>query len=99
MRGLALISLAAVSWGTTGSVTTLLVARAGATPLVIGAARMVVGAAVLLALARAIAPLRIDRADRWRCLALGVCMAGYQAAYFSAVTLTGIAIAALIAIC
>ena len=39
------------------------------------------------------------RADRWRCLALGVCMAGYQAAYFSAVTLTGIAIAALIAIC
>ena len=99
MRGLALISLAAVSWGTTGSVTTLLVARAGATPLVIGAARMVVGAAVLLALARAAAPLRIDRADRWRCLALGVCMAGYQAAYFSAVTMTGIAIAALIAIC
>src|SRR5207245_2499204 len=76
-----------------------LVARAGATPLVIGAARMVVGAAVLLALARAAAPLRIDRADRWRCLALGVCMAGYQAAYFSAVTMTGIATAALIAIC
>jgi DME family drug/metabolite transporter len=99
VRGLALIALAAVSWGTTGSVTTLLVARAGATPLVIGAARMVVGAAVLLALARATAPLRVARADRWRCLALGVCMAGYQAAYFTAVTLTGIAIAALIAIC
>jgi drug/metabolite transporter, DME family len=98
-RGLALISLAAASWGTTGSVTALLVARAGATPLVIGAARMLVGAVLLLALARASAPLRVDRADRWRCLAVGVCMAGFQAAYFSAVTMTGIAVAALIAIC
>src|SRR2546427_323414 len=33
LRGLGLIALAAVSWGTTGSVTTLLVSRASATPL------------------------------------------------------------------
>src|SRR5881296_3889387 len=39
VRGLGLIALAAVSWGTTGSVTTLLVTRAEATPLVVGAAR------------------------------------------------------------
>src|SRR5437762_93122 len=38
VRGLGLIALAAVSWGTTGSVTTLLVTRAEATPLVVGVA-------------------------------------------------------------
>jgi len=98
-RGLALIALAAISWGTTGSVTAVLVERAGAGALVIGALRMVVAAALLLLLARAAGPLRIARADRWRCAALGVCMAAFQACYFSAVTMTGIAIAALIAIC
>jgi DME family drug/metabolite transporter len=94
-----LIALAAISWGTTGSVTAVLVAHAGATPLLIGAARMLIAAPLLLALARAAGPVRVARADRWRCLALGVCMAGFQAAYFNAVTRTGIAIAALIAIC
>ena len=38
-------------------------------------------------------------ADRWRCVVAGVCNAGFQAAYFTSVTLTGIAIAALLAIC
>jgi len=99
IRGLVLICLAAVSWGTTGSVTQVLVARAGATALLIGAARMVLAAVLLLLLARASGPVRIARADRWRCVALGICMAAFQACYFSAVTLTGVALAALIAIC
>ena len=98
-RGVALIGLAAVSWGTTGSVTAVLTARAGAGPLMIGAVRMLVAAALLLLLARALGPIRIARADAWRCVALGLCMAAYQACYFSAVTMTGVAIAALIAIC
>ena len=98
-RGLAFICLAAVSWGTTGSVTAVLVERAGAGALVIGAMRMVVAAVLLLLLARAGGPIRVARGDRWRCAALGVCMAAFQACYFSAVTMTGIAIAALIAIC
>jgi len=98
-RGLALIGLAAISWGTTGSVTAVLVERAGAGALLIGAMRMLVGAALLLLLARAGGPIRIARADRWRCGALGVCMAAFQVFYFSAVTMAGIAIAALIAIC
>src|SRR2546423_14856792 len=51
LRGLGLIALAAVSWGTTGSVTALLVARAEATPLVVGAARVLVAAVLLLAAA------------------------------------------------
>jgi len=98
-RGLLFICLAAISWGTTGSVTAVLVERAGAAALVIGAIRMLVAAGLLLLLARASGPIRIARADRWRCAALGVCMAAFQACYFSAVTMTGIAIAALIAIC
>lgn len=100
LRGLALITLAAVSWGTTGAVTTVLVARAGATPLVIGAVRMVIGAALLVAAARLAGRVAgASTADRWRCVAAGVFNAGFQAAYFTSVTLTGIAITALIAIC
>ena len=98
-RGLLFICLAAISWGTTGSVTAVLVERAGASALVIGAVRMLVAAVLLLLLARAGGPIRIAHADRWRCAALGVCMAAFQACYFSAVTMTGVALAALIAIC
>jgi drug/metabolite transporter, DME family len=107
LRGLALIALAAISWGTTGSVSTLLMSRAGATPLVVGAARMLVGA-VLLAAAAAITSrrpqavageLRPSGHDVWRWLALGACMAAFQATYFTAVTHAGIAVTALVAIC
>jgi DME family drug/metabolite transporter len=94
-----LICLAAISWGTTGSVTAVLVARTGTSGLVIGAVRMVVAAVLLLLLARASGPIRIRRAEVRRYVALGLCMAGFQASYFSAVTMTGVAIAALIAIC
>ena len=48
LRGILLIALAAVSWGTTGSVTTMLVAQGGGDPWIIGAARMWVAAALLL---------------------------------------------------
>jgi DME family drug/metabolite transporter len=103
--GIVLIGAAAVSWGTTGSVMTLLGRRAAASPLLVGTARLWI-AAVLLVLA---ALLSADRShtrrsrattgDLARCLLAGACMAGYQAAYFTAVTLSGIAVAALVAIC
>src|SRR5262245_37156417 len=98
--GLALIALAAVSWGTSGSVMTVLAERAAASPLLVGVARLWV-AAIVLVLAASLAPraLAIAPGDRWRCLAMGACMASYQAAYFTAVTLGGIAIVALVAIC
>jgi DME family drug/metabolite transporter len=97
---LALIALAAVSWGTTGSVTTVVVSQAGAGVLVIGAVRMLVAAALLVVIAWwASGSLRVDPADRRRCVVLGLCMAAFQVTYFSAVTLIGIAVAALIAIC
>jgi DME family drug/metabolite transporter len=107
-RGIVLIALAAVSWGTTGSVMTVLAARAAASPLLVGAARLWIAAALLIAAsaarsvpavggprpARAVAGLDIAR-----CVLAGACMAGYQAAYFTAVTLSGIAVTALVAIC
>ncbi|HSF06602.1 MAG TPA: EamA family transporter [Methylomirabilota bacterium] len=100
LAGLLLIALAAVSWGTTGSVTTILVQRHGAEPLVIGLARIVVAAALLLSAARlGGASLRLARADLGRCLLMGACMAAFQAAYFTAVVMTGIAVTALLAIC
>lgn len=100
LRGLALIALAAVSWGTTGAVSTVLVSRAGATPLVIGAVRMLIAAVLLVVTARALGGgHHATRGHRARCVLAGVCNAGFQAAYFTSVTLTGIAITALIAIC
>ena len=100
LRGLALIALAAVSWGTTGSVTTLRVSRASATPLLVGAARMLVGAVLLVTAARVVTgAIRPAAGEAWRCVALGICMALFQVTYFTAVTRAGIAVTALVAIC
>jgi drug/metabolite transporter, DME family len=98
--GLVLIPLAAISWGTSGSVMTVLAERAAANPLLVGVVRLWL-AAILLSLATSLTrrPFAIAPGDRWRCLAMGACMAGYQAAYFTAVTLGGIAVVALVAIC
>ena len=99
-QGLVLIGLAAVSWGTTGSVMTVLAERAAASPLLVGAARLWIAALLLLLNARMLGRWpAVAATDVWRCIAMGACMAGYQAAYFTAVTLSGIAVAALIAIC
>jgi drug/metabolite transporter, DME family len=89
-----------VSWGTTGAVTAILVQGAAANPLVIGAARLWVAAILLVLGARLVTgSMAVDRADRWACVAMGACMAAFQAAYFTAVTLAGIAVTALAAIC
>ncbi len=98
--GLILIALAAIFWGTSGSVMTVLAERASASPLLVGVARLWL-AAILLLLATWVTPgsFAVVPGDRWRCVAMGACMAGYQAAYFPAVTLSGIAIVALVAIC
>jgi drug/metabolite transporter, DME family len=79
---------------------TVLAERAAASPLLVGVARLWV-AAILLLLAAAARrrSLAAPPGDRWRWLAMGACMAGYQAAYFTAVTLSGIATTALVAIC
>jgi DME family drug/metabolite transporter len=81
-------------------VTTVLVRSADASPLLIGVARLWLAAALLAAATRFVAPpLGIDRADHWRSVLAGAAMAIFQAAYFTAVTLTGITVAALVTIC
>jgi DME family drug/metabolite transporter len=61
---------------------------------------MWLAAATLIALAGLVTGTAgVARRDVGRCLAMGACMAGYQVCYFTAVTLTGIAVTALIAIC
>jgi drug/metabolite transporter, DME family len=98
--GFLLIGLAAVSWGTTGSVMSVLASRAAASPLLVGLARMWIAAVLLLAAVGAMSkPAGFSRLDRRRSVAMGACMATYQVAYFTAVPLTGIAVTALIAIC
>ena len=99
VRGLLLIALAATSWGTTGTATTLLVRDAEMTPLVIGVARLAVAAVVLALLARLQGPLSVARADVGPCIVMGACMAVFQASYFTAVVLVGVALTSLIAIC
>lgn len=99
MRGFLLIALAAVSWGTTGTATTFLVRDTAVSPLTIGVARLAVAALVLAALAWIGGSSRIARADVVPCLAMGACMAVFQAGYFTAVVLVGVALTALIAIC
>ena len=98
--GLLLIGLAAMLWGTSGSVMVVLADRAAASPLLVGLARLWL-AAILLLVATLVSreSLAVAPPDRWRCLFMGACMAGYQAAYFPAVTLSGIVIVALVAIC
>lgn len=61
---------------------------------------MWIGALLLLAAARLVTgALGLGPGERRRCLAMGACMAAFQATYFVAVTLCGIAITALVAIC
>src|SRR5437773_8986524 len=94
---------------------TVLAARAAASPLLVAAARLWIAALLLLAamlltadrshprLSQATHGPSRPHGSRYstlgRCVLMGGCMAGYQAAYFTAVTLSGIAVTALVAIC
>ena len=99
--GLVLIALAAISWGTTGATMTLLARHAAADPLLVGFVRLAIAAPVLLG--AAVVSTRNWRLttgrDALALLAMGGAMAAYQVFYFTAVTVTGVAVAALLAIC
>jgi DME family drug/metabolite transporter len=100
--GLLLVAIAAISWGTTGATMTLAAGDAGAGPLLVGWARLAVAAPCLLATAalfRARPLVAPARGDGLALAAAGAAMAAYQVCYFTAVTLAGIAVTALLAIC
>ena len=95
--GARLVLAAAVLWGTTGTARAL--APAGASPLSVGAVRIAVGGAVLVAVARLHGGLR--RGDGWPVgpvVAGAAAVAGYQLAFFSAVARTGVAVGTMVAI-
>ncbi len=97
LLSLILVALAAVTWGTTGTTLQLVGATSAAVPLVVGAIRMLVAAPLLAAGAR-LAGASLQPSGPAFLLA-GLCMAGYQVCYFSAVPLAGVAATALLAIC
>ena len=97
LLGSGLVLAAAVLWGTTGTARAL--APAGTSPLSVGAVRIVIGAAALLAAARLRGGLRWG--GRWPgvpVMAGTVAIAGYQLAFFSAVARTGVAVGTMVAI-
>lgn len=103
LLGLLLIGLAAISWGTTGATMTLVARDADLGPLLVGWARLAIAAPGLVLLALAV-PSRTAASPSGRSHAaayvvLGLSMAAYQVCYFRAVTMTGVAVAALLAIC
>ncbi len=104
LLGLVLVCLAAVSWGTTGSVMALLARDGTQSPLLVGWARMA-GAATCLLLALTLAQPAASARGTWRpsdwakAALLGTAMAAYQVCYFWAVPRTGVALTAVLAIC
>jgi DME family drug/metabolite transporter len=99
--GLVLIALAAVSWGTTGATMTLVARDSAMSPLLVGFFRVAIAAPCLLLAARAAGgPIRLPAGgERWRLVAGGVAMGGYQVCYFWGVAKTSVAVGSLIAIC
>jgi drug/metabolite transporter, DME family len=111
LPGLLLIALAAASWGTTGATMTIAARETGIGPLLVGWARLAVAAPCLMLMAavaarrtaagaaRPSSALPRSPRDLAAYAVLGGAMAAYQVCYFRAVTLTGVAVTALLAIC
>ena len=92
----ALVLLAALLFGTTGTAQAL---GPDASPLVVGAARTVVGALLLVLIAR-LAGVTRDRVS-WPARTVAVAalgIAGYQLTFFAAVANTGVAVGTVVAI-
>ena len=99
-RGVLLVAVAALSWGTTGTTLKLVGASSAGDALLVGAIRMAIAGPVLLAAAAGSRRSSLgQRAPAWGWVLAGVCMAAYQVCYFSAVPLAGVAATALLAIC
>jgi DME family drug/metabolite transporter len=98
--GGAAILLAASLWGTTGTARTF--APAGATPVSVGAARIVLGGLLLVGIAvhgRGLGRLLARGPATWAALGGGaVCAAIYQVAFFAAVARTGVATGTVVTI-
>ncbi|KON89981.1 transporter [Sporosarcina globispora] len=90
------ILLAAVLWGTTG--TSQALAPENAHPIAIGAARLAAGGLFLLCMVLLAGKLNFKNWPIKNTIMASLCMALYQPLFFSAVTLTGVAIGTVTAI-
>ncbi|RIW31974.1 EamA family transporter [Bacillus salacetis] len=90
-----LILLAAVLWGTTGAQA---LAPRGADPLVIGAVRLAFGGIPLLILILVMGKVTFRNWPIRETFAASISMACYQPLFFSAVSMTGVAVGTVIAI-
>lgn len=99
---LALVSAAALLWGTIGVAVGIIYRVAETNALSIGVIRLMIAAPAMFALALALngaAALRLQRRHIGWVLAMGCANALYQVAYFSAIPRLGVATAVLINIC
>ncbi len=98
--GLGWLVLAAVCWGTSGTLGVGLRETSGLGLLAAGGYRLLVGGVLMLAFAAALRRVRLPRtASGWRrILALGLATSAFQAAFFSAIGFVGVAVATLVTI-
>jgi drug/metabolite transporter, DME family len=89
----AMVLAAAVCFGTTGTVQAI---GPSASPVAVGAARIVLGGALLVAVARALG-VRMPRPSA-TVLGIAVAIVVYQLSFFAAVKLTGVAVGTVVAI-
>ena len=89
-----LVLLSAVLFGTTGTAQAL---GPGAAPLTVGAARIAVGGALLLLVARAV-PAATAPWPRRELAVIAAAIAVYQLAFFAAVDRTGVAVGTVVAL-
>ena len=87
------VLLAAVCFGTTGTAQAI---GPAASPVAVGAARIVIGGALLVLIARGLHVALPRRSVTAAGIAVGVCV--YQLSFFAAVNLTGVAVGTVVAI-
>src|SRR6478735_8398430 len=87
------VLLAAVCFGTTGTAQAI---GPAASPVAVGAARIVIGGALLVLIARGLRVALPRRSVTVAGIAVGVCV--YQLSFFAAVNLTGVAVGTVVAI-
>ncbi|NWF80438.1 MAG: EamA family transporter [Chloroflexi bacterium] len=100
--GLALISLAALSWGTIGVAVGLLYQLVATNPFSVGFLRLLIAAPAMLLLSRIIVGPAFWRVQRPHLLIMGLigaAFASYQLCYFAAIPRLGVAAAVMINIC
>lgn len=101
-RGLLLIALAAVMWGTVGIATRGLYALTDTNPLSIGFWRLAIAVPALgLACWGTLGPrmFRVTRHDGGLMALIGVMMALYQVCYFASIERVGVTVAVLVTLC